>query len=301
MVGFENRRKVILCVDDEKEVLSILAHQIRVKFGVDYEIELANSGDEALEIIEELDEDGVELMALITDQIMPGMKGDELIIKIHQMDPEVPKILLTGQASIGAVQNAINNGSLFRYISKPWEANDLILTLDLASKVTEQKKQINQYKYTNRLLKSISKATLRISAKNNFNDLIREFKKVFHTFTQIDRFYLFFFDENDKHQLIISSDTPSDAEQLENHYFADTKEFLKSLDRNFPKEGFFVNGKSKFRLNLVSMNQDYGYIYAENRELKPISETQFELTKILKGQFSISLNNIILNTKPTTD
>jgi len=292
-----NKRKVILCVDDEKEVLSILAHQIRVKFGGEYEIELANSGDEALEIIQELQEDGVRLMALVTDQIMPGMKGDELIIKVHEMDVEVPKILLTGQASIDAVQNAINNGSLFRYISKPWESNDLILTLELASKVTQQKEQIDQYKYTNRLLKSISKATLRISAKNSFDELIKEFKRVFHTFTQIDRLYLQLNHESGNKQLIISSDTPSDTKQLKEQYETDPKKFIENLKARFPKESFFQDGRSKFKLKLVSMNNDYGYIFAENRELKPINETQFELAKILKGQFSISLDNVVLNSK----
>ena len=292
-----NKRKVILCVDDEKEVLSILAHQIRVKFGVDYEVELANSGDEALEIIDELKDEGIQLMALVTDQIMPGTKGDELIIKVHELDTEVPKILLTGQASIDAVQNAINNGSLFRYISKPWEANDLILTLELASKVTAQKEQIDQYKYTNRLLKSINKANLRMSAQKSFNDLISEFKRVFHNFTQIDRVYLLLHTESGVDELIITTDMPSDTHQLIESYEEKPQEFIKQLNKRFPKESYFQDGRSKFKIKLISMDHEYGYIYAENRELKPITETQFELAKILKGQFAISMDNVILHHK----
>ena len=69
--------KYIICVDDEQIILNTLNKQITSKFGNDYTIEIAESGEEALELLEELTNDGEEVVMMISDQIMPGMKGDE--------------------------------------------------------------------------------------------------------------------------------------------------------------------------------------------------------------------------------
>ena len=96
-------KPVILCVDDEKIVLDSLKSQLKKSFGSDFEIEIAESGEEALEIIEEFIEDEIDLPVIISDQIMPGMKGDELLIEVNTLLPDTLKILLTGQASADAV------------------------------------------------------------------------------------------------------------------------------------------------------------------------------------------------------
>jgi DNA-binding NtrC family response regulator len=121
--------KVILCIDDESIVLDSLKEQIQQGFKGDYIVETAESGDEALEILDELISEGKEIQIVIADFIMPGMKGDALLSKIHSQKPAAKKILLTGQASIEGVSNAINNANLYRFISKPWEKDDLVITL----------------------------------------------------------------------------------------------------------------------------------------------------------------------------
>lgn len=137
-------RRAIICVDDERVILISLRDQLSHYLGNQYNIELAESGEEALEIFEELREDEVEIPLIISDQIMPGMKGDELLIKIHAQYPETFKILLTGQASAEAVGNAANFANLYRYIAKPWEKTDLCLTVTEAIRSYVQDKELAQ-------------------------------------------------------------------------------------------------------------------------------------------------------------
>ncbi len=117
-------RETILCVDDEEGVLSALRQQLAARFGHECEIATASSANDALEFIDELEADGDELAVVIADQIMPGMKGDELLAEIHKRSPTTTKVLLTGQAGLDAVISAINQARLNQYIAKPWvEAN----------------------------------------------------------------------------------------------------------------------------------------------------------------------------------
>ena len=122
-------RQVIICVDDERTVLRSLKAELQEAVGNNYTIEIAESGEEALELIEELLEDGDEVILIISDHIMPDMKGDELLKQAHIILPKSIKIMLTGQADIGAIANAINSANLYRYITKPWQSEDLKLTV----------------------------------------------------------------------------------------------------------------------------------------------------------------------------
>ena len=125
-------KPVILCVDDERIILSSLKSQLLNNFGDSYQIELAESGEEALEIIEEFRESQTEVPVVIADQIMGGMYGDELLARIKVLLPKTHSIMLTGQASAESVGEAVNKAGLFRYIAKPWEAEDLLLTVQTA-------------------------------------------------------------------------------------------------------------------------------------------------------------------------
>ena len=139
-------KPVILCVDDEKIVLDSLKEQIKRHFGSEYSIETFENGEDALDILEECLEAKHDIPVIISDQIMPGVKGDELLIKVHQRSPETLKILLTGQAGIEAVGNAVNAANLYRYIAKPWEQKDLMLTLKKAISSYFQAQQLESKK-----------------------------------------------------------------------------------------------------------------------------------------------------------
>ncbi|MDY6939100.1 MAG: adenylate/guanylate cyclase domain-containing protein [Cyanobacteriota bacterium] len=135
-------KAAIVCVDDEQMILESLKIQLRQAFSSKYPIETAESGEEALELIEELLEEEYEIAAIISDYIMPHMKGDELLAKVHEISPSTLKIMLTGQADIDAVANAVQYAQLYRYITKPWESEDLILTVTEAIHSYFQEKEI---------------------------------------------------------------------------------------------------------------------------------------------------------------
>lgn len=123
------RKPVIICVDDEPTILDSLKIQLKKAIGDEYLIETAEGGEDALELLAELLEDEYEVALVISDYIMPDIKGDELLKRIHAISPKTLKIMLTGQADVEAVGNAINYAKLYRYIAKPWQDEDLKLTV----------------------------------------------------------------------------------------------------------------------------------------------------------------------------
>ncbi|MFO0626422.1 MAG: adenylate/guanylate cyclase domain-containing protein [Polyangiales bacterium] len=124
---------VILCVDDEPIVLRSLREQFERELQ-GYEVEVAEDADEALEILDGLQADGVQVPVVVSDHIMPGMKGDELLVRVHERLHDTRTILLTGQAGLDAVARAINGADLYRYITKPWDREDLTLTVREAAR-----------------------------------------------------------------------------------------------------------------------------------------------------------------------
>jgi diguanylate cyclase (GGDEF)-like protein len=124
------QKEHILCVDDEEGILTALRQQLGARFGKECEIEVAQSAGDALELIAELEKDGESLAVVIADQIMPGMKGVELLEEVHRRSPGTTKILLTGQAGLDAVVSAINRAGLNHYIAKPWDEPDLRLAVE---------------------------------------------------------------------------------------------------------------------------------------------------------------------------
>ncbi|HAX87134.1 MAG TPA: diguanylate cyclase [Cyanobacteria bacterium UBA11370] len=144
-------KPVVICVDDEQTILDSLEIELQKSLGDEYLIETALGGEEALELIEELIEDNYEVVLVISDQIMPNLKGDELLKRVHEISPTTLKIMLTGQADLEAVSNAIKDAKLYRYMTKPWQPEDLKLTVKEAlnsyiqqKKLAEQNAQLQQ-------------------------------------------------------------------------------------------------------------------------------------------------------------
>lgn len=130
--GNFTEKPIILCVDDEDIILISLKNHLKKNLKDDFQIEIAQSAEMGIEIIEECIAEDIHIPVIISDQIMPGMKGDEFLIKAHQLIPKTKKIMLTGQANAEAVGNALNNASLYRFLSKPWHPEDLNLTVQEA-------------------------------------------------------------------------------------------------------------------------------------------------------------------------
>ena len=121
-------KPVILCVDDEPDILNSLKMQLKNEFKNDYFYELAESGDEALDLLKDFQEE-VQVIVVISDWLMPGIKGDELLIKVHQKYPKIIKVMLTGQADAAAVQRAVKDADLYCCLYKPWKSKELIETI----------------------------------------------------------------------------------------------------------------------------------------------------------------------------
>ena len=124
----------ILCVDDEKMILSSLKAQLKEKFGNTYSYETAENAYEALEVIDELVEKNVFIVVIVSDWLMPGIKGDEFLINVHKKYPHIVKIMLTGQADANAIERSKKEANLFHCIMKPWTEKELIDTINSALK-----------------------------------------------------------------------------------------------------------------------------------------------------------------------
>lgn len=121
---------VLICVDDEIIVLTALKDQLRRAFGSEFHIDVAESAEEALELLEELALDGHTLLVIVSDWLMPGMKGDEFLIKAHERFPAVVKIMLSGQAESAAVDRARREAGLHDFLAKPWNAEALVESIN---------------------------------------------------------------------------------------------------------------------------------------------------------------------------
>jgi CheY-like chemotaxis protein len=129
---------VILCVDDEQVVLKSLKRQLKQAFGNNYQYELAENAEEALELIHELTQEEIKIILIVSDWLMPGMKGDEFLIKVHQNFPKIVKIMLTGQADELAIERAKEQANIHCCLCKPWSQIELVETIKLCLEKLEK-------------------------------------------------------------------------------------------------------------------------------------------------------------------
>ena len=123
------RKPQLLFVDDEQRVLN----SMRIMFRRECELHLATSGQEALEIIKSRDID-----VIVADHRMPRMTGVEVLTQVRTLSPRTVRILLTGYADLDAVEGSINEGEVFRFLTKPCPPDQLRNTIALAVKVAQQ-------------------------------------------------------------------------------------------------------------------------------------------------------------------
>jgi response regulator RpfG family c-di-GMP phosphodiesterase len=125
----------ILVVDDEIANVRLLNRVL----GEEYETLTALSGSQGLELLKEHD-----VSLIITDQRMPGMTGVQLLEASLEVRPDAIKILLTGYTDVQALIDAINAGNVYKYVPKPWDADELKLTVKRALEAYELKRHNDQ-------------------------------------------------------------------------------------------------------------------------------------------------------------
>jgi response regulator RpfG family c-di-GMP phosphodiesterase len=153
----EAERPVILLVDDEPDILNSLRGLLRR----DFQVLIARSGTEALEMLLQH-----EVHVIMTDQRMPEMSGAELLCQASQASKDSVRIIFTGYADIKGVVEAVNQAGLFRYITKPWDPDDLVDTLHDAAEEYELRQRqrrllVDVHEFLDDTLKESTESTSR--------------------------------------------------------------------------------------------------------------------------------------------
>ncbi|MEN8122727.1 MAG: response regulator [Bacteroidota bacterium] len=289
------KRAVILCVDDEKAILTSLKAQLINSFGREYNIEIAETGEEALEIIDEIKLKKINLPVVIADHIMPGMKGDELLARIYQIFPRTNNIMLTGQADVEAVGRAVNNAHLYRYISKPWNPTDLNLTIAEAVKsyfqdetILEQNQELDKLvhrlkNYSVELEEKVKERTEEVSKQK---DELKENLKTIRTAHK---------------KLSVSEKKLKELDEFKSKFFANiSHEFrtplsliLASIDDLLISE--ILSKDHEYAINLIKKNSDR--LYRLVKQLLELSKLDEGKMKILlqKGDINNTIKDILSN------
>jgi DNA-binding NtrC family response regulator len=135
----------VLIVDDEEPIRKAIRRILKFE-----PYRLLDTGDpnEAVRIVE-----SEAVHVVISDYTMPGMLGVDLLRKIRMIRPETLRIMLTGNANLDMAMQAINEGAIYRFLTKPWDNNDLMVALRLAQRQWELEEKnrklialVNRYK-----------------------------------------------------------------------------------------------------------------------------------------------------------
>ncbi len=136
-------RQAVVCVDDDALVLGALREQLHRGLAGRCEVETARSGADALALLDELAADGVEVPLLVSDQHMPGMGGVDLLAQVHERHPTMLKIMLSGNADARTLGDAVNRAGLYRVLHKPWNPDDLLMTVREALRSAAQRRALD--------------------------------------------------------------------------------------------------------------------------------------------------------------
>jgi two-component system, NtrC family, response regulator HupR/HoxA len=152
-VEIDYRRFPLLVVDDEPDIL----RSFSFNYGDDFAIVTAGGGAEALELLRAHDP-----AVIVADQRMPGMMGTEFLERSMDVRPDAVRIILTGYTDVESIVQAINTSRIYRYVTKPWDSEELRLTLRRAMEAFHLVRE-NQ-----RLVEELRRANERLSVENAF-------------------------------------------------------------------------------------------------------------------------------------
>ena len=160
---------LILCVDDEREVLDSVLHDLS-SLEEYFIIEAAESVDEAKEVLADTIADHIPLALILCDHIMPGETGIDFLIELKKQTETTHsrRVLLTGQAGLEETVQAVNHASLDYYISKPWDGDQLkdIVVDQLTTYIIDNEKELMPWARvldTSRIMTALSDKRLSLS------------------------------------------------------------------------------------------------------------------------------------------
>lgn len=129
-MGKPAQQLAIVIVDDELIILMSLKAELKAHYGDAFVYENARSAEEGLKVVAALRERGVRIAAILSDWLMPGMKGDEFARAVRERFQSIPVILVTGYAENGAIASALSEGIIRAYVSKPWRGEEIFAMID---------------------------------------------------------------------------------------------------------------------------------------------------------------------------
>lgn len=118
--------KVVIFVDDEIDVLMALKAQMKKNFGTQFRYEIAIDANEAWDIIREVLDEGLEIFMIVSDWLMPGLKGDEFLKQVHLEFPDIKKVIISGQSNESSIKQLKEEIGLHSFIRKPWTEKELV-------------------------------------------------------------------------------------------------------------------------------------------------------------------------------
>lgn len=255
MEQLDNMDYNLLIVDDEIEVTKSLARQFRRK----YKVHTATEVKEAIQIMEH-----ENIQVVISDQRMPGLTGVDFFYRIKDKYPDALKLILTGYSDIEAVIGAINEGQVFRYITKPWNPEELDATIKEAFEkyelITKNRKLMRNLQEANQNLEE--KVKLRTMELEQSNAKLKELNII-----------------KNKYVGIVAHDLRNPIGNIYNFsdlLISDYQELTKEQHISFLK---LINERSTYSLNLIEEFLDASKIESGILDLKFKTWDFCEITK----------------------
>ena len=291
-------RPTILIVDDVVEICDTLEDQLLDHLGKQFVVEKAGSADEALELVNSLTSVGKELAVVISDVIMPGMKGDELLVEVKRRSPETVTMMLTGESSDASrITNAINRAGLYRFISKPWELRDMQLTVEQAALSFVNRSIIEKQ---NRVLRAMNESSQVIARQRDLEDIFRELLTLILTYSEAER------------AVLVLSNVPPATVVAEARVGAELKRVNVPIHEYDLPQGLLERALAQQHLSavvtepgagftgvavpLVNSGKQIGLLYLEMRgQAASIEQERLEAFSLLASQAAIAIDNAFVN------
>jgi len=165
-------KPTIICVDDEPIVLKSLKAELKEMLQNSYSIEMAESGEEAIDLLKDIQKNNGTVELVISDFVMPRMNGQQLLTRIHDLSPVTEKIMLSGRTNNEGLIQTINSTQLFRFINKPWDKQFLQATVNEAIHSYRQESELqHQHKL---LVKNYHQLSELIQDKEKLADELKD-------------------------------------------------------------------------------------------------------------------------------
>lgn len=281
---------VILIIDDDKAILDLLEDQIHHWSGERFDVEAAMSGEEAMALVKELDGRLVPIAVIICDHQLPDIAGDDLLLKLEPLCPDAYKIFLTGNQSSETFAAAVNKIKLYRYLTKPWNEEDLLRIVETAVKSYLQKRE------TEELVRMVRSFVRSMQEVHGDSDPVRIVNRHIQNIAEQMRAEKVYYLTTEKGRLnvaLAASYSPDETKRLHAALQSDHDSINKTVLLRVTDT---LNADVFPGYRLVVPVQKHGagvsYLFLENPgSQRKFTHNQYELLQLFAAQLGVSLEN----------